>query len=72
MNAPRFLPVVATLIVAGTAAANGSHGSAGTGSATSLLPDNNLRGSSRHLQGADGITPLLTVSGGLSKCQGDW
>ena len=73
MNAPRLLPVVAILIAAGSAAAaNGSPDSAGTDPAVNLVPQNNLRGGSRHLQGADEIAPLLTVSGGLSKCQGDW
>ena len=72
MNAPRLLPVVAILIAAGSAAANGSSDSAGTDPAVNLVPQNNLRGGSRHLQGADEIAPLLTVSGGLGKCQGDW
>ena len=72
MNAPRLLPFVAILIAAGSAAANGSPDGAVTDPAVNLVPQNNLRGGSRHLQGADEIAPLLTVSGGLSKCQGDW
>ena len=81
MNAHRFMPVqiVAALIAAaGTASAladaaavaDGSHGAKPTAS----LKTSSLRGiGSRRLQdGADEIAPMLTTTGGLSKCQGHW
>lgn len=82
MNAHRFMPVqiVAALVaVAGTAsaladaaaaAADGSHGAKPTASLKT-----SLRGiGSRRLQegGAEEIAPMLTTTGGLSKCQGHW
>lgn len=62
----RRLPIVATLIAAGIASSL-----ADAEAAASLK--NNLRGiGSRHLQGgAEVIVPLLTMTGGLSRCQGD-
>ena len=82
MNAHRFMPVqiVAALIAAaGTASAladaaavaDGSHGAKPTAS----LKTSSLRGiGSRRLQGGgtDEIAPMLTTTGGLSKCQGHW
>ena len=62
------LPIVATLIAAGIAS------SLADADAAASLSNKNLRGIvSRRLQdGAEVIVPLLTMTGGLSRCQGDW
>ena len=70
MDAHR-LPIVATLIAAGIAL---SVAADRTESSSLIRRNNGLRGiGGRRLQdGAGVIVPLLTMTGGLSRCQGDW
>ena len=79
MNAHRFMPVqiVAALIAAaGTASALADAAAVADGAKpTASLKTSSLRGiGSRRLQGGgtDEIAPMLTTTGGLSKCQGHW
>lgn len=69
MDAHRHrLPIVATLVAAGIASALAADGT----EAASLI-NKNLRRNGRHLQdGTEVVVPLLTTTGGLSKCRGDW